>query len=58
MTAKSTALAKQFEAKVEEAMATLEKLSEADWTKHRGREVVGGDDRPPPRQASLNRSPT
>jgi len=33
MTAKSTALAKQFEAKVEEVMATLEKLSEADWTK-------------------------
>jgi hypothetical protein len=33
MTAKSAALAKQFEAKVEEAMATLEKLSEGDWTK-------------------------
>jgi DinB family protein len=31
MEAKSEALAKQFEAKVQEAMATLEKLSDADW---------------------------
>ena len=28
---RSEALAKQFEAKVQEAMATLEKLSDADW---------------------------
>ena len=33
MGAKSEALAKQFEAKVREAMATLEKLSDADWKK-------------------------
>ena len=32
MRAKSAALAKQFEAKIEEARATLEKLSAADWT--------------------------
>jgi Mycothiol maleylpyruvate isomerase N-terminal domain len=31
MGARSEALAKQFEAKVQEAMATLEKLSDADW---------------------------
>ncbi|MGH7325893.1 MAG: DinB family protein [Candidatus Rokuibacteriota bacterium] len=31
--AKSDALAKQFEAKAQEAAAILEKLSEADWTK-------------------------
>ena len=31
MRARSEALAKQFEAKVQEAMATLEKLSDADW---------------------------
>ena len=33
MGAKSEALAKQFEAKVQEATAELEKLSEADWKK-------------------------
>jgi hypothetical protein len=33
MAAKSAALAKEFEAKVQEAMATLDKLSEADWKK-------------------------
>jgi hypothetical protein len=33
MAAKSVALVKQFEAKIAEAMATLEKLSGADWTK-------------------------
>jgi Mycothiol maleylpyruvate isomerase N-terminal domain len=33
MGAKSEALAKQFEAKAQGAMATLEKLSEADWKK-------------------------
>jgi len=33
MGAKSEALAKQFEAKAREAMATLEGLSEADWKK-------------------------
>ena len=33
MAAKSEALAKQLEAKVREAMATLEKLSDADWKK-------------------------
>ncbi len=33
MTTKSAALAKQFEAKVEEALATLENLSDADWRK-------------------------
>jgi hypothetical protein len=33
MGAKSEALAKQFEAKVQEATAVLEKLSEADWKK-------------------------
>jgi ribosomal protein S18 acetylase RimI-like enzyme len=33
MTAKSAVLASQFESRVEAAMATLEKLSEADWTK-------------------------
>jgi hypothetical protein len=33
MGAKSEALAKRFEVKVQEAMATLEKLSDADWKK-------------------------
>ncbi len=33
MGAKSEALAKQFEAKVQESIATLEKLSDADWRK-------------------------
>jgi len=33
MGAKGEALAKQFEAKVQEATALLEKLGEADWTK-------------------------
>jgi hypothetical protein len=33
MGAKGEALAKQFEAKAQEAMATLEKLSDADWKK-------------------------
>ena len=33
MPAKSEALAKQFEAKVQGALATLEKLSDADWKK-------------------------
>jgi DinB superfamily len=33
MEAKSEILAKQFEAKVREAVATLEKLSDADWKK-------------------------
>ncbi len=33
MGAKSEALAKQFEAKAREAMATLEQLSETDWKK-------------------------
>jgi hypothetical protein len=33
MGAKSETLAKQFEAKAREAMATLEQLSEADWKK-------------------------
>src|SRR5262245_45359087 len=33
MGAKSEALAKQFEAKVREAAAVLEKLSDADWKK-------------------------
>ncbi len=33
MGAKSEALAKQFEAKVREAMAALEKLTDADWKK-------------------------
>lgn len=33
MTAKSAALAKQFESKIEEATTALEKLSETDWTK-------------------------
>src|SRR5260370_32962078 len=33
MGAKGEALAKQFEAKAEEAAAVLEKLSEADWKK-------------------------
>jgi Mycothiol maleylpyruvate isomerase N-terminal domain len=33
MGTKSEALAKQFEAKVREAMATLEKLNDADWKK-------------------------
>ena len=33
MGAKSEALAKQFEAKVQEATAVLEKLSDADWKK-------------------------
>ena len=31
MGARSEALAKQFEAKVQEAVAVLEKLSDADW---------------------------
>ncbi len=38
MAAKSEALAKQLEAKVREAMATLEKLSDADWKKQTERE--------------------
>jgi hypothetical protein len=33
MEAKSEALARQFEAKVQEALATLARLSDADWTK-------------------------
>ena len=33
MTTRSAALAQQFGAKVEDATATFEKLSEADWTK-------------------------
>jgi hypothetical protein len=33
MVAKSEALAKQFEAKVQEGMATLEKLEDKDWRK-------------------------
>lgn len=33
MGAKSEALARQFEAKAQEAMATLERLGEADWKK-------------------------
>ncbi len=33
MGAKSEALARQFESKVQKAMATLEKLSDADWKK-------------------------
>jgi hypothetical protein len=33
MGAKSEALAKQYEAKVQEATATMEKLSDADWKK-------------------------
>jgi hypothetical protein len=33
MEAKAEALAKQFEAKAEDALATLERLSDADWTK-------------------------
>jgi hypothetical protein len=33
MGAKSEALAKQFEAKAQEAAAVLEKLSDADWKK-------------------------
>ena len=33
MGTKSEALAKQFEVKVQDAIATLEKLSEADWKK-------------------------
>ena len=33
MAAKSDALARQLEAKVQDAMATLERLSDADWTK-------------------------
>src|SRR5262245_2976333 len=38
MGAKGEALAKQFEAKVEEATALLEKLSDADWRKTTGAE--------------------
>lgn len=38
MGAKSEALAKQYEAKVQEATATLEQLSEADWKKTTGGE--------------------
>ena len=33
MAAKAEALAKQFEAKVQEATAVLERLSDADWKK-------------------------
>jgi hypothetical protein len=33
MGAKTEALAKQFEAKARDALATLERLSDADWTK-------------------------
>ena len=33
MGAKSEALARQFEAKSREALATLEQLGEADWAK-------------------------
>jgi len=33
MTTRSAALAQQFGAKVEDATARFEKLSEADWTK-------------------------
>ena len=39
MGAKSEALAKQYEAKVQEATATLEQLSEADWKKTTGGET-------------------
>ena len=38
MGAKSEALAKQYQAKVDEATAMLEKLSEADWKKSTGSE--------------------
>lgn len=38
MGAKAEALAKQFESKVHEATAVLEKLSDADWKKHTGDE--------------------
>lgn len=38
MGAKSEALAKQYEAKVQEATAVLEKLSDADWKKATGGE--------------------
>ena len=38
MGAKAEALAKQYEAKVQEATATLEKLSDADWKKTTGGE--------------------
>jgi hypothetical protein len=38
MGAKSEALAKQFEAKVQEATAVLEKLSDTDWKKTTGAE--------------------
>ena len=33
MAAKSEALARQLEAKVRDATATLERLSDADWTR-------------------------
>jgi hypothetical protein len=33
MGAKTAALAKQFEAKAQDAMTTLERLSDADWKK-------------------------
>ena len=39
MGAKSEALAKQYETKVQEATAALEKLSEADWKKTTGGET-------------------
>ena len=44
MGAKGEALAKQFEAKVKEATAVLEKLSDADWKKTTAAEkwTVGG----------------
>jgi hypothetical protein len=38
MSAKAEALAKQFEAKVQEATSVLEKLSDADWKKVTGAE--------------------
>jgi hypothetical protein len=38
MSAKSEALARQYEAKVQEATAVLEKLSDADWKKTTGGE--------------------
>ena len=38
MGAKSEAMAKQFEAKAKDALATLERLSEADWKKVTGAE--------------------
>lgn len=45
MNAKSEALARQFEAKAWEALATLEQLSDADWTKVTEAEYEGRDDR-------------